>query len=103
MSKRTPPTHPRLQRQLVELGQRLRAARMRRNMTQAQLAERVGVSLPTIAKLEAGNPTTSMASLVRALSMLGLEGDLEQLAAADPVGRELQDGNLMRPSSARRR
>ena len=76
---------------------------MRRNMTQAQLAERVGVSLPTIAKLEAGNPTTSMATLVRALSMLGLEGDLEQLAAADPVGRKLQDGNLMRPSSARRR
>lgn len=102
MAKRTPPTHPRLQRQLLALGERLRAARSRRNMTQAQLAERVGVSLPTISKLEGGNPTTSMATLVRVLSVLGLDGDLEQLAALDPVGRELQDNQMLQPSKARR-
>jgi len=70
-------------------------------MTQAQLAERVGVSLPTVAKLEAGNPTTSMATLVRVLSVLGLEGDLELIGTTDHVGRELQDQNLRRPSRSR--
>ena len=39
------------------LGQRLRAARQRRRMTQAELAARVGVSRATIVKLEAGGRT----------------------------------------------
>ena len=103
MPKRTPPTHPRLQRELTALGERLRAARLRRNMTQAELAERVGVTMQTLAKLEAGVPTTSMATLVRVLSVLGLDGDLQLLAASDSVGRELQDASRTRASGVRRR
>ena len=52
MSKRTPPSHPQARR-------RLRTARLRRKMTQPMLAERVGVSVPTIGKLEDGDPSTS--------------------------------------------
>ena len=103
MPKRTPPTHPRLQRELTALGERLRAARLRRNMTQAELAERVGVTMQTLAKLEAGVPTTSMAALVRVLSVLGLVGVLQLLAASDSVGRELQDASRTRASGVRRR
>jgi len=46
----------------LALGQRLRAARLRRGMSQAILAERVGVTIQTLSKLEAGNPTTSVAT-----------------------------------------
>lgn len=38
MSKRTPPTHPHAQRQIVALGKRLREARLRRKMSQPMLA-----------------------------------------------------------------
>lgn len=98
MSKRTPPTHPQAQRQITALGQRLRAARLRRNMTQPALAERVGVSVPTIGKLEDGNASTSLATTLRVLTVLGLAADIDVLAAQDTLGRSLQDSELKRPS-----
>lgn len=96
MAKRIPPTHPRVQRQIEALSQRLRAARMRRSITQAVMAERVGVSVPTIAKLENGDPSTSLATVMRALTVLGLAGDIDLIAAQDTLGRELQDNALRR-------
>ena len=96
MAKRTPPTFPAARRQVLALGERLRAARLRRGMTQAVLAERVGVTIQTLSKLEAGNPTTSVATLLRVLQMLGLGTDIDQLAANDEQGRALQDSQLTR-------
>ncbi|NID04252.1 helix-turn-helix domain-containing protein [Luteibacter jiangsuensis] len=102
MAKRTPPTHPRVQRQIEALGQRLRVARMRRSMTQEVMAERVGVSVPTIAKLEKGDPSTSLATVLRALTVLGLAGDIDLIAAQDTLGRELQDNALRRTNASPR-
>lgn len=101
MPRRTPPTHPTQQRQLAALGTRLRAARLRRRLTQAMLAERVGVTLPTIRKLEAGDASTSLSVMLRALVVLGLAADIDQLAAEDQLGRELQDSRLRQPRAAR--
>jgi len=91
MSKHTPPTFPSSERQLRALGERLRAARRRRRLTQAVVAARVGVSKQTLAKLEAGNPSTSLATMLRVLQVLGLEKDIDRLAADDELGRKLQD------------
>ena len=91
MPKRTPPTFPAAARQLAALGERLRAARRRRRLTQAVVAARGGVSKQTLAKLEAGNPATSLATMLRVLGVLGLAGDIDQLAADDELGRRLQD------------
>lgn len=99
MAKRIPPTHPRVQRQIEALSQRLRAARMRRSMTQEVMAERVGVSVPTIAKLENGDPSTSLATVLRVLTVLGLAGDIDLIAAQDTLGRELQDNALRRTNA----
>lgn len=96
MAKRTPPLMPRAQRQLRALGERLRTARMRREMTQGDLAARVGVSVPTIGKLEAGDMSTSFSTVVRVLTALGLDGDIDALAQEDALGRELQDSRLRR-------
>ena len=98
MAKRTPPSHPHAQRQISALGLRLRAARLRRKMTQEVLAERVGVSVPTVAKLESGDPSTSLATMLRVLSVLGLSADVDLIAAEDTLGRDLQDSDLRRPS-----
>lgn len=91
MPKRTPPIFPSSSRQLVQLGERLRAARLRRRMTQATLAARADVSLPTLRKLEQGEPSSSLATLLRALQVLGLDQDFDLLARDDEVGRRLQD------------
>ena len=101
MPRRTPPTHPAQRRQLAALGQRLRAARLRRRLTQALLAERVGVSVPTIRKLEGGNASTSLSVVMRALVVLGLSADIDRIAAEDSLGRELQDAALKNPRHPR--
>lgn len=102
MSKRTPPTHPKVRRQVVALGERLRAARLRRKMTQPMLAERVGISVPTLGKLEAGDPSTSLATMLRVLTVLGMAADIDLLAVQDTLGRSLQDNELKRPSPTSR-
>lgn len=93
---------PRAQRQIRLLGERLRAARMRREMTQGDLAARVGVSIPTIGKLEAGDTSTSFSTVLRVLTALGLDGDIDKLAKEDALGRELQDSRLRRTVGVKR-
>jgi DNA-binding XRE family transcriptional regulator len=72
-------------------------------MTQAIMAERVGVSVPTLKKLEEGDPTTSLAAMVRVLTVLGLAGDIDKIGAEDKLGRELQDSELGPPRPTRKR
>jgi len=55
------------------------------------MAARVGVSRPTIIRLERGDPNVALGVLARTLGILGLEGDLDQPAANDEIGRRLQD------------
>jgi len=69
-------------------------------MSQPILAERVGVSVPTIGKLEHGDPSISLATMLRVLAALGMAADIDVLAANDTLGRSLQDSEL-KPSRAR--
>lgn len=66
------------------------------------MAERVGVSVPTIAKLENGDPSTSLATVLRVLTVLGLAGDIDLIGAQDTLGRELQDNALRRTNASPR-
>lgn len=66
-------------------------------MTQATLAARADVSVPTVRKLEKGDPTSSLATLARALQVLGLNADLDEIASNDELGRKLQDIHQVGP------
>lgn len=72
------------------LGQRVKLARLRRNLSQAEMAERAGVSRMTWVALEAGRGTTSIALLARALEILGYPERLPALLEADPLGEDLE-------------
>lgn len=50
--------------QIERLGQHIAIARKRRGETQAQWALRLGVSQPTMARIERGDPSVAMASYV---------------------------------------
>lgn len=54
------------------LSRRLRTAREKAGLTQAELAERLGSSQSRVAKMEAGDRTVSIDLLLRALLQLGL-------------------------------
>jgi hypothetical protein len=53
--------------------------------------------LPTLRKLESGDPRASLATVMRVLQALGLAQDIDKLAAQDELGRELQDNELKPP------
>lgn len=72
-------------------------ARLRRRITEGEMAVRVGVSRPTIRRLEAGALTVSIAVLARMLEVLALDEDLDLVAGHDELGERLNDARLGRP------
>ena len=103
MPRKPPVVFPQEQRLLSELGERLRLARKRRKLSNAVIAQRAGVSRTTVYKVEAGDPGATLGAYVRVLAVLGLEGDLNLLAADDRIGRKLQDLALEPSPDAKRR
>ena len=65
---------------LRELGSAIRIARLRRRQSAQDFASRLGVSLPTLRKLERGDPGVVVATFVCALWLLGLLNRLRDLA-----------------------
>jgi ribosome-binding protein aMBF1 (putative translation factor) len=56
-----------------DLAERVRQARERLGLTQAELAARIGSTQPAMARLEGGGVTPSLVTLRRIASALGLE------------------------------
>jgi transcriptional regulator with XRE-family HTH domain len=78
---RTTQTPAELQR---DLGDRLRRMRIDRDLSQAQLAAKAGVSLKTLRNLELG-AGSSVDTLLRTLKALGAPNLLDALAPAPVV------------------
>jgi transcriptional regulator with XRE-family HTH domain len=66
---------------LKRLGARLREARLARNEPQSRFAARIGVSIPTLRRLEQGDATTQIGHWLEALEVLGRLDDVEVLLA----------------------
>ena len=88
---------------LQSLGRNIRTARLRRALTQAELAERIGVSRFVVADMERGKPGTGVAAYLGALWALGLLDQLYAVAdpASDTEGVALERARA--PKRARRR
>jgi len=94
MTKKKMALFPKTEAILETLGDNIRLARLRRNISSALQAERAGISRPTLTMIEKGSPTVSLGNYVQVLVSLGLEKDLLKVAADDELGRKLQDMNL---------
>lgn len=68
----------------TDLGEKLASQRLAQNITQEQLAERSGVSLRTLKRLEKGE-NSSIETLIKVMSGLQLLANLEQLIPAPTV------------------
>ncbi|HUG66923.1 MAG TPA: helix-turn-helix transcriptional regulator [Pirellulaceae bacterium] len=88
---------PKQTRVLKQVGEQIRLARLRRRLSTEQVAERAGISRPTLERLELGSHSSSIGTLLRILSVLGLEGDYLQIASDDELGRRLEDAKLTSP------
>jgi transcriptional regulator with XRE-family HTH domain len=90
-------------RALAKLGKDISYARRRRRLSQASLAERSGIAVSTLKRLEKGEPGCSMEQLARVLHVFGeidrLNGLLD--TGADTVGLLMSDEAL--PQRVRQR
>lgn len=102
MAKRIAPLLPPLERRLARLGERIRTARLRRRLSAKLTAERTGMSLMTLRSVERGGMGVTIGAYVAVLHVLGLDGDLDAVAQADPLGRDLQDTALPNASHKKR-
>ncbi|WP_200843583.1 helix-turn-helix transcriptional regulator [Pantoea sp. 18069] len=67
--------------QIEQLGQNIAIARKRRAESQAQWARKLGVSQPTMARIERGDPAVSMASYVMCMWLINQAQGLADLIA----------------------
>jgi transcriptional regulator with XRE-family HTH domain len=99
---------------LRELGSRLAAARLARNLTQGALAEEAGVSKRTVERLESGEVAARLSGLVRVCRALGMVDRLDALVPSPQVSpldqlklagrrRKRASGQRGQPTAAKRK
>ena len=69
------------QQLLLQLGARLRHARVKRGLTTTQLAQQARISRMTLSAVEAGAQAPTMGTYLRVMSVLGVSQDLELVAS----------------------
>ncbi|WP_233244387.1 helix-turn-helix transcriptional regulator [Acidovorax sp. HMWF029] len=89
--------------QIALLAQNIVIARKRRKETQAQWAQRLGVSQPTMARIERGDPSVSMASYVMCMWLINqAQGLAELIAPQNDLASLEQEVARARPRRAAR-
>ena len=83
-----------LEQKMQIVGEQIKLARLRRNLSVAQVAERATCSPLTVSRIEKGVPTVAIGIYLRVLYALQLDEDILSLAKDDELGRVLQDMNL---------
>jgi len=81
---------------LIKLGQDMNNARRRRRITKASMAERAGIAINTLTRIERGDANASMAAWASVLFVLGMTENLRDLAdvSQDLTGLMLDEENL---------
>jgi transcriptional regulator with XRE-family HTH domain len=86
---------PKMQLRLGQMGVNIKLARLRRKYTSQQVAERADISLKCLSEVEEGKPNISIGIYTSVLRVLNLENDIYNIAENDPLGRKLQDIELL--------
>ena len=84
-----------LEQKMQVVGEQIKLARLRRNLSVAQVAERAICSPLTVSRIEKGVPTVAIGIYLRVLYTLQLDDDILSLAKDDELGRALQDMNMI--------
>ncbi len=89
---------------LKTMGEQIKLARLRRDLSAELVAERAGISRASLWKVESGSPAVAMGIYAAVLHALGgMDTDLLLIAKDDEVGRQMQDLGLLTRKRASRR
>jgi len=96
MDKRSTIIMPKTQAILSQMGEQIKMARLRRQISAELAAERAGISRATLCKIEKGCPSVAIGSYAAVLHALNnMDTDLLLIAKDDELGRKLQDLKLI--------
>ena len=85
-----------LEQKMQVVGEQIKLARLRRNLSVAQVAERATCSPLTVSRIEKGVATVAIGIYLRVLYALQLDDDILLLAQKDEMGHALQDLSLIK-------
>lgn len=88
---------------LVEVGENIKLARLRRKLSSEQVAERANIGRTTLYHIEKGDPGVSIGAYLQVLMVLRLGEDFLEIAKDDVLGRKLQDAKLTTKERAPKR
>ena len=89
---------------LKTMGEQIKLARLRRNLSVELVAERAGISRASLWKVEKGSPSVAIGIYAAVLHALNnMDKDLLLIAKDDIMGRRVQDFNLTVRKRAPRR
>lgn len=83
-----------LEQKMQVVGEQIKLARLRRNLSVAQVAERATCSPLTVSRIEKGVPTVAIGIYLRVLYALQFDDDILWLAKEGKLGKALQDLSL---------
>ena len=89
---------------LETMGEQIKLARLRRDLSAELVAERAGISRTSLWKVESGSPAVAIGIYAAVLHALGgMDTDLLLIAKDDDWRRQMQDLNLLTGKRASRR
>ena len=95
---------PKTEEVLKIMGEQIKLARLRRNLSAELTAERAGISRTSLWKVEKGDPAVAMGIYAAVLHALNnLDKDLLLVAKDDELGRQIQDLDLLTRKRASKR
>ena len=103
MSRKTVILESNTEEKLKKMGQRIKKARLRRNISAEMISKQAGIGESTFYAIERGVSTVSLGAYAAVLSALGLDSDLDAIAT-DVDGKEMfWEQNIVERKRAKRR
>ena len=103
MSRKTVILESNTEEKLKKIGQRIKKARLRRNISAETISKKAGIGESTFYAIERGVSTVSLGAYAAVLSALGLDSDLDAIAT-DVDGKAMfWEQNIVERKRAKRR
>ena len=95
MGKKAVTVLPSTEKILAEMGEQIKLARLRRQLSTELVSERAGISRATLWNVEKGSPSVAIGIYAAVLHALNnLDTDLLLIAKDDEFGRKMKDLNM---------
>ena len=100
MSRKTVILESNTEEKLKKIGQRIKKARLRRNISAETISKKAGIGESTFYAIERGKSTVSIGAYVAVLATLGLDSDLDSIAVDEEAKKQLYEQNLVKRKRA---